>query len=171
MGHIDKILTIAKGWIGSEEIQPNLGFKDATLQAKMNKVGFFKGASWCGFFVEVVLFDAYADAPLILAYLHKYLSPGTQTMWHNFKASKEIITGQLPKVGAVVIWEEGDTTNGHTGIVSWVSEDGKHFKSIEGNTNGAGGREGYRVWENTHVTGLPHSLSGLNYLGCGYMPD
>jgi hypothetical protein len=171
MGHIQEIIQDAKQWIGTEEIQPNLGFKNAAFQAKMNKVGFYRSASWCGFFVMLVLFDTYADAINILTYLKKYCSPSTHQMWLNFKASKEVITGQIPKLGAVIIWHEGDGTNGHTGIVSWVAEDGKTFKSIEGNTNGAGGREGYRVWENTHTVGLLHSEKGLNISGFAYMVD
>ena len=170
MGHIDLIISTARGYKGQEEIQPNLGFKDTTFNAKMNAIGFYRGASWCGFFVMLVLFGVYADAPLILAYLKKYCSPSTHTMWANFKASKEIITGQIPQLGAVAIWAEGDGTNGHTGIVVAIDLDGKHFTCVEGNTNGAGGREGYRVWENVHTLGLPHSEKALNLLGFGYMP-
>lgn len=169
MGHINEILTQAKLCIGQEEIQPNLGFKTPAFDARMKAVGFYRGASWCGFFVMLVLFQAYSDAIGILTYLKKYCSPSTHQMWLNFKASKEVITGQIPKLGAVVIWQEGDTTNGHTGLVSWVATDGKTFKSIEGNTNGAGGREGYRVWENSHTVGLPHSEKGTNLMGFAYM--
>lgn len=170
MGHIDKILAIAKGYIGQEEIQPNLGFKDPVFNAKMIAVGFYRSASWCGFFVMLVLFEAYADALDILKYLKRYCSPSTHQMWLNFKASKEVITGHIPKPGAVCFWAEGDGTNGHVGICNW-SDGVKYFTCDEGNTNGAGGREGYRVWENKHQVDLPHSEKGLNYLGCAYMPD
>lgn len=170
MGHIDEILQEARSYIGQEEIPPNLGFKNADFDKKMKGVGFYRSASWCGFFVMLVLSEVYSDNT-IWGYLHKYLSASTHQMWLNFKASKEIITGQIPKIGAVVIWHEGDGTNGHTGLVSWVSADGKQFKSIEGNTNGAGGREGYRVWENLHTIGQPHNLHGLNLNGFGYMKD
>lgn len=171
MGHIDEVVQEAKSYLGQEEIQPNLGFKDADFNAKMDAVGFYRGASWCGFFVMLVMKEVYQDAPEIWSYLHKYLSPATHQMWLNFRASKEIITGQVPKVGAVVIWQEGDTGSGHTGIVTSVDPDGKHFVSIEGNTNGQGGREGFRVWNNLHILGQPHSEKGLNILGFGYMPD
>lgn len=170
MSHIDKILQDAKQWIGTEEIQPNLGFKNPTFQSKMQDVGFYRGASWCAFFVRVVLKDAYADAPDTLKYLLKYTSPSTHEMWQNFRASKEIITGQVPQLGSVVVWQEGSGTNGHTGIVSWISDDNKQFKSIEGNTNNDKSRNGYMVWENNHTVGLPHSVNGLNLNGFGYMP-
>jgi len=170
MNHTEEIVTQAKLFIGQEEIPPNLGFKNPVFDKQMKSVGFYRGASWCGFFVMLVLFQVYQDAKGILTYLKKYASASTHQMWLNFKASKEVITGQVPKIGAVVVWQEGDSGNGHTGLVSWVSTDGKTFKSIEGNTNGAGGREGYRVWENTHSVGLPHKEKGLNILGFAYMP-
>jgi len=171
MSHIDKIVQVAKGYKGQEEIQPNLGFKDATFWTKMKNVGFYRGASWCGFFVMLVLFEVYADAPIILKYLKKYCSASTHEMWVNFRASKEIITGQEPKLGAVAIWEEGDGTNGHTGLVIGISPDGKHYTTSEGNSNSDGSRNGYEVAENTHTLGLPHSTNGLNLLGFAYMPE
>jgi len=171
MSYIDKIVQIAQSYKGQEEIQPNLGFKDPIFWNKMKEVGFYRGASWCGFFVMLVLFEAYADEPNVLKYLKKYCSASTHEMWANFRASKEVITGQIPKLGAVAVWEEGSGTNGHTGIVISVNPDGKHFTSMEGNTNGAGGREGFRVWENTHTLGLPHSENGLNLLGFAYLPQ
>lgn len=168
MSHIDKIIAIAKGYKGQEEIQPNLGFRDTVFDAKMKSVGFYRSASWCAFFVRLVLKEAYADAVAIETYLLKYASPSTHEMWANFRASKEVITGQVPKLGSVVVWQEGSGTNGHTGIV--VAVNGNTFTSVEGNTNGAGGREGYRVWANNHTVGLPHTEKGLNILGFAYMP-
>lgn len=169
MGHIDEIVQEAKSYLGQQEIQPNLGFKDPAFAAKMNAVGFYRSASWCGFFVMVVLFGVYVDAPTMLAYLKRYCSPSTHTMWANFRASKEVITGQVPKLGAVAIWQEGDGTNGHTGIV--VAVNGNEFTCAEGNSNSDGSRNGYEVAENTHIVGKPHSINRLNLLGFAYMPD
>lgn len=171
MGHIQTIVAAAKGYKGQEEIQPNQGFKDPSFAAKMLAVGFYKGASWCGFYVMVVLFGAYADAPEILKYLKAYCSPSTHTMWANFRASKEVITGQIPKLGAVAIWQEGSGTNGHTGIVIGVSPDNRHFVCSEGNSNSDGSRNGYEVSENLHTVGKPFNPNGLNLLGFAYMPD
>lgn len=170
MGHIDEIIQEAKSYVGQEEIQPNLGFKNPVFNKKMFDVGFYKGGSWCGFFVMLVMKEVYLDSPAIYSYLKKYLSASTHQMWLNFRASKEIITGQVPKLGAVAIWQDGDTTIGHTGIVVSIDQDGKNFSTIEGNSNSNGSRNGYEVAMNTHTLGLPHS-SGLNLLGFGYMPD
>lgn len=169
MGYIDEILQDARQYIGQEEIRPNLGFKDPVFDAKMRGAGFYRTASWCGFFVIMVMKEVYAGA--MWASIGKYFSASTHQMWLDFKAAPMIKTSQVPKLGAVAVWQEGSGTNGHTGIVSWISDDLKSFKSIEGNTNGAGGREGYRVWENLHKVGLPHNEKGLNLCGFGYMPE
>lgn len=171
MGHIDKIVALAQSYLGQQEIQPNLGFKDSSFNTKMDNVGFYKGASWCGFFVMLVLFEAYADDPTVLEYLKKYCSASTLTMWQNFRASREVITGQVPKLGSVCIWAEGSGHGGHTGLVVWVSEDGKQFKTAEGNSNSSGSANGFEVAENLHNVGLPHRAFGLNVLGFSYMPD
>lgn len=171
MTHIDKIMQQAKVYKGQQEVQPNLSFKDPLFLKKMLAVGFYRTASWCGFYVMLVLFDVYKDAPSLLSALKNACSASTQTMWENFKASKSIITGQIPKLGAVAVWEEGNGTNGHTGVVIELNADGKHFTCSEGNSNSDGSRNGYEVAENTHVIGLPHSIKGLNLLGFAYMPE
>jgi hypothetical protein len=173
MSNLDTVVTTAKSFAGQQEIQPNLGFKDniphtPPFSVLMNNAGFYKGASWCGFFVIVVMEIVYKPQPVIWAYLSKYLSPGTQAMWAAFKASKEIHTSQVPQLGSVAVWEEGSGTNGHTGIV--IDADGKHFTTAEGNSNSDGSRNGYEVAINTHTLGLPHSVNGLNLLGFGWMP-
>ena len=170
MSHIDEIIQEARNYKGQQEIQPNLGFKDPAFSKKMYAVGFYRTASWCGFYVMLVLFDVYKDDPATLHLLKKYCSASTHEMWANFKASKEFTTGQIPKVGGIVVWAEGDGTNGHTGLVISVAPDGSWFYSSEGNSNSDGSRNGYEVAENRHVTGKPHVLKGLNYLGCVYMP-
>lgn len=171
MGYIDKIIVSAKSYLGQEEIQPNLGFKDSILDSKMRKQGFYRGASWCGFFIKVVMNDVYEYTEYWKQLSH-LLSASTHEMWINFTNSKYIFfTSKIPKIGSIVIWQEGDGTNGHTGIVTSVSDDGNHFTSIEGNSNNDGSINGYMVAENKHTLGLPHNIHGLNILGFIYMPD
>lgn len=170
MSHIDLIVKTARKYIGQEEIQPNLGFKDALFQQKMVGVGFYPGANWCGFLIKLVMKEVYSDTVIIQNYLKRYLSASIYETWVNCRSSKEVVTGQIPKIGAIVIWQEGEGRNSHGGVVVSVDADNKHFTSVEGNTNGEGGRNGYRVWENPHVTGLPHKEKGLNILGFAYLP-
>lgn len=174
MGNIEKIINTAKLYIGQEEIQPNLGFKDPVFNSKMNSVGFYRSASWCAFFVMLVMKEIYQYTD-IWKYLKSMLSPSTHTMWVNFYNNKNEIakftTSQVPKPGSIVIWQEGNGTNGHTGIVVSVDPGGNNFTSIEGNSNHDGSRNGYMVAQNTHILGLPHNIHGLNILGFVYMID
>ena len=170
MSYTDSVVHDAQLYVGQLEKQPNLGFQDPDFAKKMDAVGFYSGASWCGFFVMMVLFETYADNPAVLAYLKQYCSPSTLTMWRNFRASPQVITGQIPKLGAVAIWQEGDGTSGHTGIVVDISADGTQYTTVEGNSNSNGSRNGFEVAQNKHTLGQPHSQFGLNLLGFGYMP-
>lgn len=170
MSYIDKIVSITKSYKGEEEKQPNLGFKSPIIDKDMRAIGFYNGASWCGFAVMLTLFKAYADNPKWLRLLKRYCSASTHLMWINFKASPEFITGQIPKVGAIAIWQDGNGTNGHTGIVISTT-DSKHFVSSEGNSNSDGSRNGYEWSENAHIAGLPHKDNGLNLLGFVYLPE
>lgn len=169
MGYQTKIVTIAKSYLGEEEVQPNNGFKNPVIDKAMRAIGFYNGASWCGFAVMLTLFQAYSDAPNWLSLLKKYCSASTHTMWANFKASKEFKTSQVPLLGSIVIWQDGNGTNGHTGLVTSIT--GNKFTSIEGNSNNDGSRNGYEWSENMHTLGLPHKDIGLNLLGFIYMPD
>lgn len=167
---ISNLIAQARKWVGQQEIQPNAGFKDHIFEAKMIAVGFYTGASWCAFFVMVVLFDSYAGtkwAPL----LKKYCSGSTHQMWVNFKASKEFITGQIPRPGCLVFWVEySNPLVGHVGLCT-VAEDATTFDSVEGNTNSNGSRNGFEVFEHiSHKTNItPHR--DLVFLGCVYMPE
>jgi hypothetical protein len=177
--YVSKILALCSVYKGEKEISPNLGFQNNLKDSlgrvidfakKMVAVGFYRTASWCGFYVMCVLFDAYADNPTVLALLKKYCSASTHEMWTNFKASKEFKTGLIPRPGALVFWVEGNGTNGHVGIC--LTCDGtSSFTSSEGNSNTDGSRNGDEVAENHHTTNKPHSVNGLNYLGCVYMPE
>lgn len=170
MSHIDQIIADAHSYKGQEEIQPNVSFKDPGFLKKMLAVGFYKGASWCAFFVMLVLFQVYADVPLTLALLKKYCSASTQTMWANFKASKEFVTGMIPKVGAIAIYKDRKGKGGHTGLVIAVNPDLIHYELSEGNSNTGGSANGFEVAENLHSTETPLN-SELELLGFVYMPE
>lgn len=168
MSYIDKIVSTARSFIGQEEIPQNQGFKDASFNAFMNDAGFYKGASWCGFFDIVVLTIVYSGSHW-LPILKKHLSPGTILMWENFVGSKEFKTGQVPKVGAIVIWSEPNGRSGHTGLVMTVND--MNFTSVEGNTNSNGSSNGNAVCEHSHLATLTKDKTKRYILGFVYMPD
>ena len=75
------------------------------------------------------------------------------TMW---KGTQSLYKYSEPKVGTIVIWQHGDTTNGHCG---WVTDvDGKGgFATLEGNSQKTGTaivrNGGEIVYKKRHISG------------------
>jgi len=166
------IKEIAESFIGKQEISGNLGFKDKEFEKKMKGVGFEKGFAWCSLFSELVWTEYYRQpkTPVAMAKIKKLCSASAVTTYNNFKndPEKTFTVSQTPKVGAIVIWKHGKGPMGHAGIVVEVLPDGKTFKSVEGNTNAAGGREGIEVALKTRKIGQPFLEKGLNVAGFIY---
>lgn len=163
------IITIAKSYLGQEEIVPNKGFKDKNFELEMKSVGWYINAPWCSFLAIRIWEKAYSSYSAIEGKIKKLVSGNSQQMARNFHADPLWPTStSIPKLGSLVIWGDGNsTTSGHTGIVISIDPDGKHFTSIEGNTsdpNQPSIREGFIVAQHTHIIGAPHSSSGLNLL-------
>ena len=162
---VDNIVKIAKSYVGQEEIKDNQGFKDQAFWVKMNSVGFYKGAPWCAFLAKLVWTEAFKlSDPNDLALVRRYSSGSALETYHNYKNSKEFHVSTTPTLGSVVIWQEGNGTAGHAGIVIAIP-DSSSFISVEGNSNSDGSREGYITVTHTHKLNQPHSDHGLNLLG------
>jgi hypothetical protein len=114
--------------------------------------------------------EAYSPYTELLGKASKLFSLNSQQMGRNFHADPVWPTSTtVPVVGAIVIFEEGDSsTLGHTGVVIEVMDDGITYRTEEGNTipNGNPGnmREGYIVAQHKHIVGQPHSVTGLNLI-------
>ncbi len=163
MTRAEKIIAIAKGYIGQQEIQPNLGFRDPTFLAKMVARGWEKGQAWCSYFAKQCWVEAYADAPVQLAKVKACGSGGAWNTLENYSADKTFPVNMTPVPGAIIIFLEGHGPNGHAGIVTSVQ--GNVFMTVEGNTNTDGSRDGYEVAAKTHELGLPFKPLGLNIAG------
>lgn len=137
-----KVVQIAKSYIGKTEKPNNQGFNDAAFEKKMQAVGFEKGHAWCAYFTELVFKEAYPTNKE----LDKLFSASAVTTFYNFQKANYKISIK-PEVGSLVIWQtqkDGKPQwTGHAGIV--VEVNGDTFKSVEGNTNDGGGRDGYIV--------------------------
>ncbi len=95
---------------------------------------------WCAAFVQSCL--AYAElktgqrSPI-------FATEHVQTMWNETPTVMRVKTSPLKY--AIIVWRHGDTSSGHTGIVIEAALP-KWFKSVEGNTNGDGSRDGDGVY-------------------------
>jgi CHAP domain len=162
----DKIISIAKSYIGEQEILGNKGFKDASFQKDMEAVGWKYGDAWCASFAKMVYLKAYAGTDLgrLLANL---MNPSALGTYYNIAHEGTLVTQSSPVPGAIVIFKEGTDPakhEGHAGIVT--DRMGNQFKSIEGNTSDrADIRDGYVVAEKLHILYQPLNPTGLNIVG------
>lgn len=154
---------VARQYIGQTEKPGNMGFNDVVFEKKMEEVGFVKGHAWCAYFAELVFKEAFPEK---FDELDKLFSGSTIQTFRNFRDAAYPI-GYVPVVNHLVIWQrylDGQPQpTGHAGVVSEVKSTWE-FKSIEGNTNDQGGREGYIVAEHERKV-LAEVKTGLKILG------
>ena len=133
---------IARKYIGQKEKPNNSGFYDEDFEAKMKLAGWVESWAWCAFFVILVLKEAGIKIPW---------SGSCVRFWEKNEDNQ---TSDI-KNGYIVVWQRyknGEPTRqGHIGIVTETGSN--HFKSIEGNTNRQGHREGEVVREQLHGYG------------------
>jgi len=144
------IVNTACNYIGYCEISGNKGFQNEKFEDLMKNVGWQKGQAWCAYFTELVWKEAYQQYnAYMFPTLDKLFSAGAVATFNNFKKVKEFEISEIPVPGSVVIWQKYKDGmphwTGHAGIVTEVYKD--VFKSVEGNTNDSGGREGIEVAE------------------------
>lgn len=162
---MSNIVEIAKKYIGQKEKPGNQGFVDPEFEKKMvNIAGFRRSEAWCVYFAELVLKEAYPDK---LKLIDKYISPSSQTTYNQFaKATEGPRVTETPEVGALMIMQRMEngkgTIHGHAGIVIEVLSNGL-FKTVEGNTNAGGSREGDSVQEK--LRSLKKVQNGLQVRG------
>lgn len=140
---MNKIVEVAKSYVGQEEISGNMGFKDFDFNKQMKAVGFYLGAPWCAFFAKLVwkvsgvpkeVYDLVK--PSALATMRAFVDAG-------YKIHAE------PKPGYLVIYRKyvsnKVTTAGHVAVACWGNS--QEFYTVDGNSNASGGREGKEVVE------------------------
>jgi hypothetical protein len=160
----EKIVQIAKSYIGKTEISGNKGFTDKKFEKRMKDTGWYSGLSWCAFFSELVWKEAYAESSELVKKLDKLFSGSATTTYKNFDLAVDFKVSPKPVPGALAVWRYGNGWQGHIGVVTEVLNDGT-FKCVEGNTNDVGGREGYIVAEKHRKLVKPYQAKGLNLVG------
>lgn len=159
---MNALVEAARKDLGKKEKPGNSGWYDKLLEKHMKEDGWSHGMAWCAFIVEKWAEEAYPDQE---QKLDKLFSGSAVQTFRNFKKAG-YTTSKTPVVGAIVIWQKhvkgAPHWSGHAGIVSEVIND-KEFKSIEGNTNSAGSREGNVVAEKHRK--IMKFETGLNVLG------
>ncbi|WP_017258401.1 CHAP domain-containing protein [Pedobacter arcticus] len=159
------IVEAAKYYVGYTEKKGNKGFTNASFEKELKSVGWYVGAPWCAFFVRLILVKAYRNNPELLAKVKTLMSGSTQLSYNAFVNDGTFTVDDTPAVGAIVIWQHGDSTSGHTGIVQSFDLATNTMSVIEGNTNASGSREGDRVAVKLRTVNRSVRDAGLNLKG------
>jgi len=164
MKAIDVAIGFAQTTVGLKEIRGNQGFKNAWFEKKMTERGFEPGNAWCALYLEFVFYETYQGTKYEDDINRLFSKSAVQT-WYNFHRNGPFQSDQAARPGDMVFWRKYNhgvgSWQGHCGIVVEVSLSG--FKSIEGNGNSTGGREGIEVVEKERDFGIPET--GLRILG------
>lgn len=164
----ERIVQMAKKYVGQREMKNNSGFKDKDFEKRMKDVGWQDGQAWCSYFAELVWREAYKITTYDKELAKLFSGSATQT-YKNFQLSGNWEFGATPREGALAVWRYGVGWQGHIGIVYALDEkDPLKFLTIEGNTNQAGGREGIEVAKKIRFLNKPLTTSGLNLVGFIY---
>lgn len=129
-----------------------IGIKEATGKNDGVEVEMFQkavdnkasGESWCMAFVQFCLQQVEAIENIRT---NMFASEHCLAVWNKTPVEMRKVH---PFPGYVAIWQHGDTTQGHTGIVTELI-DADHFATIEGNTGSGAGviRDGDGVYKRT----------------------
>jgi hypothetical protein len=164
-----KVVKVAKGYVGMQEIKGNLGWTSKEFEAKMESVGWKSTHAWCAYFTELVWSEVY-DSECYAKELDKLFSGSATRTLKNF-TNAGWDTGTVPVPGAVAIWchmKGGkEQWQGHAGIV--IKPEDSYMETVEGNTNAAGSREGEVVAEKMRKYNFT-ATAGLRLKGFVYPP-
>ena len=131
-----KALKIANSQIGKQEL-PKGSNAGTDVEKYLKSVGLGKGYSWCMAFV----YWCFLEASIQLTTNNPLKKTGgVLAQWNTIDDKYKKIE---PQQGDIFIMDFGKG-QGHTGFVSKVLANGT-IKTIEGNTNDDGSREGYKV--------------------------
>jgi hypothetical protein len=166
---------VAERYIGKTETPNNSGFKDKTFEARMKAVGWLKSQAWCAYFAELCVVEWAREIGRkdIAALATKLFSGGSTATFKNMdiyakanpKGILKVSTKQPVGVDFVVIFRHGTGWTGHTAVGIAGTTPPASFKTVEGNTNDAGGREGIEVARKKRNPNAPFSAKGLNIVG------
>jgi hypothetical protein len=163
----DKIAAIAESYVGEMEIPGNKGFKNPEFQKKMLAMGFKISHAWCMYFCELSWKEAYGTRHSIYPIIDKLISASALSTYYNFSGADGWVVDKTPSVGSIMCFKHGldpRKWEGHGCIVTELLAD-KKVRSIDGNTNDQGGREGYIVSRKVRSYGSTPTPRGLNFLG------
>lgn len=126
------------------------------LRQALLDTGWQTGWAYCSSFTEVCWRAAYKNRPE-LALISRAITPSVMSTYENFNRLKRIT--RTPAIGSLMLMQNGDSWQGHAGIVTGL--DGGFLLTIEGNTSSnVASREGDGVYRKRKTLSFTKS-SGL----------
>jgi hypothetical protein len=159
------IVSAAEWYNGRTEKPNNGGFHDGAFEKELASVGWNKGYAWCAFFTKLIYTKAYKGNAQLANVVKSKFNGGALATFNNVKADKNFKTSEKPVIGAIAVWQHGNTSSGHVGIVKSFDLKTNTMYCIEGNTNASGSREGDRVAIKARTITRARSATGLNLKG------
>jgi len=163
MNVVQTIIAYASWYDGQKEKKGNAGFIDPAFEKEMRSAGWYKGGPWCAFFVLMIFKKVFKALPEFYAAIVGSFNGSAKQTADNVIKSGILETGDIPEPGAICVFLLGNGPSGHEVIVKTVDFKNNTMYCIEGNTNGAGSREGEVVNANKPRTiKRPFQPNGLN---------
>lgn len=150
------LVEVAKRFIGVKEKGDNRGPEVEAFQKALD--GKAAGEPWCMAFVQYCILEV-EKARNTKSKVSK--SEHCLTVWN--KSPKELRLKE-PEVGCLIIWQFGNTSSGHVGIVTKVNKN--TVETVEGNTGDGSGvvREGDGVYARRRSKLGSQKMKVLGYL-------
>lgn len=144
----------AQACIGVKETYANRG---TLVDLFETSVGGVLGQSWCMDFLQAMI--AYVEVTLHI----QSPFPATRACTAAWNLGKKAALNPLtPLPGDVIIWQHGETWQGHCGII--LAQDSLTYTTVEGNTNDDGSREGDGVYLKKRAKGGSQTLREVGFL-------
>lgn len=153
-----RFIDIAKKYIGTKESGgDNKGRQVEEFQKAID--GKAQGEAWCMAFVQFCIKQVEKEDLTVNSKIFK--SEHCLTVWNKTPESQRL---KIPEVGCLILWQFGNTSNGHVGVVTCVGP--TRVDTIEGNTGEGKGivREGDGVYERNRSRAGSEEMKVLGYL-------
>lgn len=146
---VDLVLRVASATVGACESPPHTN-AGPYVERVLKRTGLGAGYPWCAAYVTDVGVCALGkDWPVI-----RSASVVQLCDWAAKANCRYVATKTPAKPGDLFcLWYPKLNRWAHVGMVTGVEPDGKTCRTVEGNTSGAGSREGWVVAERTRVLG------------------
>lgn len=150
------VLSAAMALLGVHEDGGNN--RGQLVELIQSTVGKAEGEPWCMALVQSVI--AYAEEESGI----RSKMPVTEHCLTAWQAAPVEMRVKEPAPGDIVLWQTGDTSKGHCGVIVSVTED--FLMTIEGNTGSGSAleREGDGVYLKRRIRNMQSAMHELGYL-------